>query len=102
MATSGTYRKFKTDENGKRYAHIINTKTGYPSKTNILSVSVIAEDCMTADAFATAFMVMGKDSVIELSKKLKFIEVYLIFSTENDEMDTYYSDGFNQFLTNVE
>ena len=47
MATSGTYRKFKVDEDGNRYAHIINTKTGYPTKTNILSSSVIAGDCMT-------------------------------------------------------
>jgi thiamine biosynthesis lipoprotein len=44
MATSGTYRKFKVDDSGNRYAHIINTKTGYPTKTNILSVSVIAPD----------------------------------------------------------
>lgn len=46
MATSGTYRKFKIDKFGNKYAHIINTKTGYPSKTNILSVSVIADNCM--------------------------------------------------------
>ena len=59
MATSGTYRKFKIDKNGKRYAHIINTKTGYPSKTNILSVSVIAPNCMLADGYATAFQAMG-------------------------------------------
>ena len=50
MATSGTYRKYKIDENAKRYNHIIDTKTGYPSRTNILSVSVIAKSCMTADA----------------------------------------------------
>ena len=63
MATSGTYRKFKVDKNGNRYAHIIDTKTGYPSKTNILSVSVIAEDCMTADAYATTFQAMGIEKV---------------------------------------
>lgn len=70
MATSGTYRKFKTDAKGNKYAHIINTKTGYPTKTNILSVSVIAEDCMTADGYATAFQAMG------LNKAKAFLEIH--------------------------
>ena len=63
MATSGTYRKFKIDDNGNRYAHIIDAKTGYPSKSNLLSVSVIASNCMTADAYATAFQAMGMEKV---------------------------------------
>ena len=65
MATTGTYRKFKLDEKGNRYAHIINTKTGYPTRTNILSVSVIAENCMMADGYATAFQAMGIEKVKE-------------------------------------
>ena len=63
MATSGVYRKYKIDKAGRRYSHIINPKTGYPSKSNILSVSVIANTCMEADAYATAFKVMGIDKV---------------------------------------
>ena len=59
MATSGVYRKFKVGANGAKYSHIMNTKTGYPSKTNILSVSVIAPTCAVADAYATAFKAMG-------------------------------------------
>jgi thiamine biosynthesis lipoprotein len=94
MATSGTYRKFKTDENGKRYAHIINTKTGYPSKTNILSVSVIAEDCMTADAYATAFQAMGIEKVNEFAKSHPELKVFLIFENEMKEFETLSLNNF--------
>ena len=63
MATSGTYRKFKLDEAGIRYSHIIDAKTGYPSKTNLLSISVIASNCMMADGYATVFKSMGIEKV---------------------------------------
>ena len=94
MATSGTYRKFKIDENGNRYAHIIDTETGYPSKTNLLSISVIAEDCMTADAYATAFKAMGIEKVkkfLELHPELK---VFLIFENQDKEIQTLALNGF--------
>jgi thiamine biosynthesis lipoprotein len=94
MATSGTYRKFKTDENGNRYTHIINTKTGYPSKTNILSVSVIAEDCMIADAYATAFQAMGIEKVTEFLKSHPELKVFIIFENDNNEFETL---GLNNF-----
>ncbi len=68
MATSGTYRKFKIDENGDKYSHIIDTDTGYPSKTNLLSISVLATNCMTADAYATAFKAMGIEKTTEFLK----------------------------------
>lgn len=94
MATSGTYRKFKTDENGNRYAHIINTKTGYPTKTNILSVSVIAKDCMTADAYATAFQAMGIERVTEFLKSHPELKVFLVFENDNNELDTLNLNDF--------
>lgn len=94
MATSGTYRKFKIDENGNRYAHIINTKTGYPSKTNVLSVSVIAEDCMTADAYATAFQAMGIDNVSEFIKSHPELKAYFIFEDDNNELKTLSLNNF--------
>lgn len=94
MATSGTYRKFKIDENGNRYAHIINTKTGYPTKTNVLSVSVIAEDCMTADAYATAFQAMGIDKVTEFTQRHQEIKVYFIFENENKVLETLSLNDF--------
>ena len=60
LATSGNYKKFYVEE-GKKYSHIIDPFTGYPVKNNILSATVIAPDCISADAYATAFMVMGLD-----------------------------------------
>ncbi|MEM5564065.1 FAD:protein FMN transferase [Psychroserpens sp. AS72] len=94
MATSGTYRKFKIDENGNRYAHIINTKTGYPSKTNILSVSVIAKECMIADAYATAFQAMGIDKVTEFLKSHTELKVYIIFENDNNALETLNLNNF--------
>ena len=61
MATSGNYRNYDTADDGRRFSHILNPHTGYPEQSALLSVSVIAPDCMTADAYATALMVMGAD-----------------------------------------
>src|SRR5690606_34879956 len=88
MATSGTYRKFKVDEQGNRYSHIIDTKTSYPSKTNLLSISVIAEDCMTADAYATAFKAMGIDKIKHFLNTHPEFKVFLIFENEKKELET--------------
>ena len=94
MATSGTYRKFKIDTNGNRYSHIIDTKTGYPSKTNLLSISVIAPNCMKADAYATAFKTMGIDEVKKFLEDHKELKVFLIFENANQELETL---GLNEF-----
>ena len=94
MATSGTYRKFKIDENGRRYAHIINTKTGYPTKTNILSVSVIAPDCMTADAYATAFQAMGIEKVAIFLNRHPELKVYFIYENVVNELITLNLNNF--------
>lgn len=94
MATSGTYRKFKIDENGNKYAHIINTKTGYPSKTNILSVSVLAETCMMADGYATAFQAMGLDKADYFLSKHPELKAYFIFENKNQELEAKAFNGF--------
>jgi FAD:protein FMN transferase len=94
MATSGTYRKFKTDADGNRYAHIINAKTGYPSKTNLLSISVLASDCMTADAYATAFKAMGVEKVKLFLESHTELKVFLIFENDNKELETLALNGF--------
>ena len=65
LASSGTYRKFKIDSMGNRYAHIINPLTGYPTKTNILSVTVKASSCIEADAYATAIHSMNIEEIKE-------------------------------------
>ncbi len=94
MATSGTYRKFKIDENGNRYAHIIDAKTGYPSKTNILSISVIAENCMIADGYATAFKAMGIEKVKAFLKTHPELKVFFIFENDKNEFETLALNGF--------
>ena len=94
MATSGTYRKYKVDRDGNRYSHIIDAKTGYPSKTNLLSISVIAEDCMTADAYATAFKTMGIDKITEFLKSRPDLKVYLIFENDEKQLETLSLNNF--------
>jgi len=94
MATSGTYRKFKIDKNGNRFAHIIDTKTGYPSKTNLLSVSVIADNCMLADGYATAFQAMVVDDVQQFIAKHHELQAYLIFENEKQEIETLALNNF--------
>jgi len=94
MATSGTYRKYKIDKDGNRYAHIINPKTGYPSKTNILSVSVIAPNCMLADGYATAFKAMGIDKVKKFLKKHPEIKVFFVFENKQQKLESLALNNF--------
>ncbi|WP_027137119.1 FAD:protein FMN transferase [Gaetbulibacter saemankumensis] len=94
MATSGTYRKFKVDDQGNRYAHIIDTKTGYPSKTNVLSVSVITSNCASADAYATAFQAMGIEKVKVFLEKHPEIKAFFIFENDKGVFETLALNGF--------
>lgn len=96
MATSGTYRKFKIDEKGNRYAHIIDVKTGYPSKTKLLSISVIAENCITADAYATVFKTMGIEKIKAFLDSHKDLKVFLIYENDNYELETLNLNGFSK------
>lgn len=86
IATSGNYRRFYV-KNGVKYSHTINPKTGMPAKNKLLSASVIANDCMTADAYATGFMVLGLEESIKLSEKLPQLDVYLIYYDAEDNMN---------------
>lgn len=86
LATSGNYRNFRI-ENGQKYAHTINPHTGYPVQHNLLSATVIAKDCMTADGYATAFMVMGLQRSIEFLAQHPELSAYLIYT--DGEKDTY-------------
>lgn len=94
MATSGTYRKYKIDENGRRYTHIIDAKTGYPSRSNILSISVIAENCMAADAYATALQTMNLEELSNFLSNHPELKVYIIFENENKELEYKSFNGF--------
>jgi len=97
LATSGNYRNFYV-EDGKKYAHTIDPKTGYPVQHSILSSTVVANDCMTADAFATAFMVLGLDSSIEIARNETEIEVFFIYADEQGNNQVYMSEGFGEYM----
>ena len=97
LATSGNYRKF-FEEDGIKYSHSINPKTGYPVRHNLLSVTVVAEDCMTADAYATAFLVMGLEESRKIGLTEKGLEVYFIYSDEKGEFQTYSTLGFDRLI----
>lgn len=92
MATSGNYRNFRI-ENGKKFAHTIDPRTGYPVQHSLLSATVIAENCAKADAYATSFMVMGLEKAIEQCKS-DSIEAFFIYSNENGALQTYATEGF--------
>jgi FAD:protein FMN transferase len=93
LATSGNYRNFYMKE-GVKYAHTIDPKTGYPVQHSLLSVTVMADDCATADAFATAFMVMGREKGIQLCKEFPDLDVYFIYSDENGTHQVYATENF--------
>ncbi len=97
MATSGNYRQFYY-KNGKKYSHTIDPRTGYPTTHNLLSATVIAKNCITADAYATAFMVLGTDSALTLCNQLKDIECFLIYENKNKKIETKQSKGFEKYL----
>lgn len=92
LATSGSYRKFVMRE-GKKFSHAIDPKTGSPITHNLLSVSVIADDCTTADAFATAFLVMGleKSKIIALQQR---VELYGIYADAEGQLKTFATADF--------
>lgn len=96
IATSGNYRKQKV-RNGMKYSHTISAKTGYPIQHHILSATVVASDCITADAFATAFMAMGHEKAITyLEKEGCTIDGYLIYQDSDGKIVTYRSKGLKE------
>ncbi|MBR1564222.1 MAG: FAD:protein FMN transferase [Paludibacteraceae bacterium] len=96
MATSGNYRQFYY-ENGIRRSHTIDPRSGYPVNHSLLSATVIADNCMTADALATACMVLGKDSAMLMINNIHDAECYLIYA-DGDSIDTAMSEGFHKLI----
>lgn len=92
LATSGSYRKFVVRE-GKKFSHAIDPKTGYPITHNLLSVSVIASDCATADAYATAFLVMGMEKAMGMVVR-GGLEIYCIYADETGALQVRATPGF--------
>ena len=90
MATSGNYRNFY-DKGGKRYAHTIDPHTGRPVQHSLLSATVIAPTCAMADAYATAFMVMGLDKAKAILAANNRLKAYLIYTDSNNNMQEWHS-----------
>ena len=87
LATSGNYHNFYT-VNGRKYAHTIDPRTGRPVTHSLLSATVIARDCATADAYATAFMVMGLDSARQIVKADRHLRAFFIYADEKGQIRT--------------
>lgn len=99
LATSGNYRKFWVDEEtGIRYSHTIDPNSGYPARNRLLSVSLLADSTMDADAYATACMVKGIEGCKELLDQHPELEGYLVFDSGNNEWGTYITPGFDEFV----
>ncbi len=97
LATSGNYRNYYYKD-GKKYAHTIDPRTGYPVQHNILSATVLAKDCMTADALATAFMVMGLEEAEAFIQSHPEIDAYFIYTDEAGEYKIYFTDRMKNYL----
>ena len=96
MATSGNYRNFYY-QNGKKYAHTIDPRTGYPVQHSLLSATVIADNCATADAYATSFMVLGVDGAKEVLLRHPELMAYLIYVDENGQMAVWSSPALKDY-----
>ncbi len=99
LATSGNYRRFY-EKDGKLYSHTIHPKTGFPVNHSLLSATVITDQCMMADAYATAFMVMGVEETQQFLASRNDIECMLIYTNDDMEWQTWYSEGFEEMIIN--
>lgn len=99
LATSGDYRNYSISESGLRH-HILDPRTGRPASHTLASVSVITDDCMSADAFATALFVMGTEEGFEWVKTQKGVEALFIDRGEN-AFEFTFTDGFKQTLVTL-
>jgi thiamine biosynthesis lipoprotein len=97
LATSGNYRRFYI-RNGVKYSHTIDPVTGYPVQHNLLSATVLADECMIADGFATAFMVLGIEKSKLLLEERKDLDAYLIYTDEEGQYTVYYTTGIKKLL----
>lgn len=94
MATSGNYRNFYY-KGGRKYAHTIDPRTGYPVQHSLLSATVLADNCAKADAYATSFMVLGLDGAQRILQQDKSLMAYLIYTDSKGNLCTWHSKTLN-------
>ena len=97
LATSGNYRKFY-EKDGVKYSHTLNPKTGYPVQHTLLSATVLAKTCSMADAYATAFMVLGLEKSKEIVAANPDLRVLFIYVDEKNEFQTFASQEISKFI----
>lgn len=97
FTTAGNYFNYR-EIDGKKYSHTIDPATGYPANKNILSASVFAKDCMTADAWDTAFMVMGHVQAIEILKTHPELDALILYSSEDGSILSYVTPGIAPYI----
>jgi len=101
IATSGNYRRFII-EDGIKYAHHIDPKTGYPTKNNLLSASVFSNECISSDANATGILVLGLEKAKVFLQKHPELQAYLIYSDENGKYQIYETPGLKSIISETE
>jgi len=101
IATSGNYRKFYV-EDGIKYSHTIDPKTGYPAKNRLLSATIVADECGVADGIATACMVMGKEAAIDFINKHPELSGYFVFSDDDGNFKTWTSESLKDFISETD
>ena len=97
MATSGIYRNFY-EKDGKKYAHTIDPRTGHPVQHSILSSTVLAKDCATADAYATAFMVLGLEEAKKVLAQHPDLMAFFIYSDDEGGTHDWCSPGLKEMI----
>lgn len=100
ISTSGNYRRY-TEIDGVKYVHHIDPKTGYPTKNNLLSASLLAENCITTDASATGILVLGLEKAKIFLKKHPEIQAYLIYSDEKGNYQIYETEGIKNLVKDI-
>ena len=100
LATSGNYRNYYVVDS-VRYSHTIDPRSGYPVQHGLLSATVVAPDCMTADAYATALMVMGTENAITLLDQVEELEAFLIYNDDSGRIQTYVSESLKPYISTV-
>ncbi len=95
MATSGDYRIF-FEQDGLKYSHVIDPRSGYPVQNRVASVSVVAPDCALADGLATALMVMGVEEGLAVIHRLQDVECLIITQAKDGQLVDYTSVGFSK------
>jgi FAD:protein FMN transferase len=98
VATSGNYRNFKVLDSGQKVVHIVDPRTGFPVSSNLLSATIIAQNCMMADAYATACMVMGLNDCYEFILSTEDLGALLIFSDESGKLSYLLTPEIEMFV----